>query len=183
MYWYVLVLVLSWMLSGCTALQPIGLDWDVADHCKDVRCVVKAVEVAEPQTGNRFKFMEGYRDSPLTWMYDNGYLTIEHINFTLPIVLGVFGYADIHPGGYGEVYKCHIKYSPSPAWRVLVHELSHCKGYDDRGFMKLTGYTGYTHGQKSAMMLEGKTKWTDTDFFKNGLYKNGNWANKTWISE
>jgi hypothetical protein len=180
------LLVLLFVLGGCTPMQPRGIEWGYADHCKDVRCVVQEVERwdgEEPPSVVRMPLMEGYRDSPLTWMYDNGYLTIE----TMPLYVHAFslatgsvilGLAEITPGLFGEIYKCHILYTPVPSWRILIHELSHCQGYLDRWDM--TSHYGYTEEQRRIMAEEGVSKWADTEFFKKGLHMGEGYIHRIW---
>lgn len=151
------------LLSACTPLQPMGLGWDIAADCETVDCVVDRVDQAEPQKGKRYLWMEGYRDVNLRYMRDNGLLKIKITNPFL-IVMGVYGLADVWYGEYGDVARCDVLYTPSPAWRTLVHELSHCKGFTDRFPVVHPG--DYTPAQKEIIRREGKARWVDTEFYK-----------------
>jgi hypothetical protein len=88
----------------------------------------------------------------------------------LYIPLGVYGYAIINPGKYGEHYKCDIKYLPI-GWHFLVHELLHCQGYTDVGFMDPFSWQNkYTEEQQAIINQEKKERWVDTSFYKQRKY-------------
>ncbi len=165
----ILITVLPLLLPSCTIMQPRNVPLDFASECQSVECVVDAVDTLrdrEEYGGTRFDIMEGYEDTYLRQMLKDGRLTISHINPLYPLILGVFGYAEVRPGKYGEVWKCNVEYIPLDTY-FLVHELLHCQGYTDRGVLNpLFFLNSYTKEQRRIMEEEGKDRWTDTQFYK-----------------
>lgn len=166
--------ILALLLSGCTMMQPRENVWNLADHCETRECVVDAVDTIrgdQGYPGDRFRIMEGYKDTKLRPMLDDGRLDIDYINPLLIIAGPVLGYASIVPGRYGEVWKCSVRVAPWHDWSLLVHELTHCQGYTDRGFLNpLWFMDDYASGQKKIMAKEGVDRWVDTEFYKNKRY-------------
>ena len=177
------------VLSGCTMMQPReNLPNNLADHCKDFKCVVDAVDSIsnDPKyPGNRFEIMEGYQDTKLAPMLEDGRLTIEYMNPVLNATLLILGpmpaYTKLWFGKYGEMWKCEVNLTPWPTWDLLVHELTHCQGYGDRGPLNIFAGVGkYTQYQKEIMKSEGVERWVDTEFYKNKRYITDDyiWNNK-----
>lgn len=169
--------------SGCTAVTPPRTNGEIVwqSDCETVDCLIDKYDehiTNNPESkGPRWDFMEGYKDTPLRVMYDNGVLTVEELN-PLWAVPGVLGYAIIHEGESGDIASCEAHYLPGPMWKfLLVHELMHCQGYMERGFdpfgVLINGFqNGYTDDQKKVMKEEGVSHWYETAFYKN--------ENKTW---
>jgi hypothetical protein len=163
------------ILSGCTMMQPrANLPDSFASNCETRDCVVDEVDkiANDPKyPGGRFKIMEGYKDTQLRPMLEDGRLDIDYIN-PLWVVLGsMVGYANISFGLYGEVWKCSVRVAPWPDWSILVHELTHCQGYKDRGFLDPFAYMDvYAEKQQEIIKAEGVTSWIETEFYKNKRY-------------
>jgi hypothetical protein len=126
--------------------------------------------------GERLEFTKGYKDANLRFLKETGRLEIIRVNpITTTVVFaisGIFlgGQAGVGSGAYGDVYSCKVWYTYAFGWQWLVHELTHCQGYKDRGPFANPGK--YTPDQKSIMMAEGVDAWVDTEFYKSGeVYK------------
>lgn len=166
---YALSILLVLFLGGCTISPPRDIPFSYASECASIECVVDAVDALrdkEEYGGDRWKIMEGYKDTYLKQMLLDGRLTIQEIN-PLYVPLGLLGYARMYHGLYGEVWKCDVWYLPWGNY-FLVHELLHCQGYRDRG--PLSSSDQYAHEQQIIMQREGKSRWTDTEFYKNKRY-------------
>jgi hypothetical protein len=169
---YLCLIFAGLLFSGCTLGQPRNINIDFAKGCEDTDCVIDRVDrIANDLSygGERFVFMEGYPDSSLRRMKDKGLLTIDTMNPLTFIgfqAMGstMFGYAELTPGKYGEVYSCHVKYIPMFNYTYLVHELTHCQGYADSG---LFGWPyDYTKWQKELIDQDGVTRWVDTEYYR-----------------
>lgn len=167
-------LILLLLLPGCTMMQPRNNIGSIADHCETRECVVDAVDATanDPRyEGDRFKIMEGYEDTQLKPMLEDGRLDIGYVNPILILIGPVFGYANIAWGKYGEVWKCSVRVAPWPDWSLLVHELTHCQGYKDRGFLNPLWFMDrYTEEQSAIIEAEGAKDWTSTNFYKEKRY-------------
>lgn len=158
-------------------MNPRGIPYSLGSSCDTVDCVVQEMDHLTTE-GNRFKIMEGYEDTNLYKMLQDSRLTIETINPFFP-VFGIYGYITFQPGKYGEIYKCAIKYTPGFNWLFLKHELAHCQGYSEVGYLNLSWFLDdYTHNQKEILKLEGKDKWIDTEFYKQKKYMTKNYIHQ-----
>lgn len=163
-------------ISACSIFPPRNFPDGLGADCKTVDCVMEAVDsiADDPKwEGTRFEWMEGYEDNNLTKMYADGRLEISEMPVVIPLALlsvGVlfFGLSYIQAGKYGEMWKCNIYYTDFPNNHFLIHELMHCQGYKDYGF--INGNGSYTKDQLAIMKIEGKDKWVDTNFYKQKLY-------------
>jgi hypothetical protein len=169
---YMLSILLAVMLGGCTVMQPRLIPMDFASECKSIECVVDAVDTLRDKGeygGTRYLFMEGYQDTYLRGMLEDNRLDIEEIN-PLWVPLGVLGYATMYPGKYGEMWRCTVRYMPMGNY-FLVHELLHCQGYKDRGYMNPLWFMDtYSEEQMRIMESEGVSSWIQTEFYRNKKY-------------
>jgi hypothetical protein len=168
------ILLLCLLLPACSVLQPRNVPLDIAAHCETVDCVIDKVDsiANNPQYGgSRWTFMEGYKDTNLKSMYNSGRLTINTVNPIVAILFGVYGYTSFERGLYGEMYSCEVNYCPGFNWLVLVHELTHCQGYQDYGSLAAyLGPIGYTEEQQKIIKEEDVDLWVNTTFYKENKY-------------
>jgi len=161
--------------------------WGITNNCENIDCVIDKyddVVTNNPIHGGKvFKYREGYKDTPIRYMYDHGYITIEpqplwarlFIISTGSIVPGA---AVIKSGENGDVGGCEVYYEPvfkffSYDW--IVHEFEHCQGYTESGLSPTGMFAGdFTNGQKRILVKEfGKDweekgfHWVDTEHYKN----------------
>lgn len=179
-----LVLLACMSLGGCTAFSPPRDLESMApfDHCESVDCVIDVyddvITGTVSESGRRWGWMEGYKDTPLRVMYDSGALVVEsYSGWWLPVQLSlgmyVGGYTTTQSGEYGDIASCSAHYMDTVGWKyILVHELMHCQGYMesnqyDPSAWLINAQDGYTKSQRQVMAAEGVSRWIDTAFYKN----------------
>jgi hypothetical protein len=177
------VLVLATM-TGCTAFSPPRdiESMDPFSHCETVDCIVdvydEVITGTVSESGWRWKWMEGYKDTPLRYMMDKGSLTVEsYSGWWLPAQLsfGIYlgGYATFQTGAYGDIATCSAHYMDTVGWRyLLVHELMHCQGYMESGWYDPSAWIvnsqdHYTKGQVEEMEKDNVEHWYETEYYKN----------------
>lgn len=157
-------------LTACTT--PIVRDTSAIDaltaKCASVDCVIGLMDtLPQGPDAARYPFMEGYPDTRLGEAKAAGRLTVAVMN-PLLLALGVYGWAYLEEGEWGEVASCDVHYVPGLNWLSLKHELSHCQGYADHGIP--IQIATYTEAQQAVMAREKVTRWTHTSTYK-GLQK------------
>ena len=163
------LLILS-LLTACTT--PIVRDTSSIDaqtaKCETVDCVIQAMdELPQGPQEDRYPFVEGYPDTRLASLKEEGKLDVEIMN---PLLLGVgfYGWAYLEPKPYGGIDSCIVRYVPGFNWMSLKHELSHCQGYADHGIP--IQIADYTDEQKVIMEREGVSRWTNTSVYRSKQY-------------
>jgi hypothetical protein len=170
---------LALMTSGCTIFNnPNSIDGIGVMSCETEECVIEKIDSINHELGNgeRFKFMEGYPVQSLAKMKEEGRLKITEWNgfvwtgLTVAAMGWVIlpGMAYFNPGAYGDMHDCHAYYAGIPGWQYyLEHELWHCLGYKETGFLPWQGLIDqYTPAQLAIMEDEGVSRWIDTRFYR-----------------
>lgn len=158
--------VLILYLTGCTT--PIVRDTSSIDaqtaRCETVDCVIAAMDtLPQGPDSARYPFMEGYPDTNLTQAKAEGRLKVSMMN-PLPLLVGVYDWAYIEEGVYGQIDTCDAHYVPGLNWISLKHVLSHCQGYADHSIpIKIATYT---EQHQATMAKEKVTRWTDTSAYR-----------------
>ena len=178
------VICLGFMTSGCTAfVAPRSEGVDLFNStCETVDCLLEEYDAKitnnPASKGRRWKFMEGYKDTPLVTLKAMGKLTIEEISpfWLIPqtaTMTWAFGYAQMYPGETGDVHSCTAHYMPIPGWQaILTHELMHCQGYTEGGYfpgaLLINAINdSYTDQQEAIMEKEGVSHWYETSVYMN----------------
>ena len=162
------IIMLAFLLTACTT--PIVRDTSAIDaktsKCEEVDCVIRAMdELPQGSQEDRYPFMEGYPDTRLASLKEEGKLDIDLMN-PLLLVVGFYDWAYLEPKKYGGIDSCSVRYLPGFNWISLKHALSHCQGYADHGIP--LQIADYTDEQKKVMAEEGVTHWTDTHVYREG---------------
>ena len=154
------------LLTACTT--PIVRDTSAIDaktsKCEEVDCVIRAMdELPQGPQEDRYPFMEGYPDTRLASLKEEGKLDIDLMN-PLLLVVGFYDWAYLEPKKYGGIDSCSVRYLPGFNWMSLKHALSHCQGYADHGIP--IEIATYTPEQQEIMDREHVSKWTDTKYYR-----------------
>jgi hypothetical protein len=171
--------LIALMFTSCTAFSPprTGGSAVWSSDCETVECLMEVYDeeiTNNPEsTGRRFKWMEGYRDTPLVTLNELGVLKTNKLNPLVPIATGTLGFSLFHSGETGDIADCTVWYTPLIGWKYwLVHEWMHCQGFmesslDPFAVLLNALQDTYTEEQIRIMSEEGVSHWYDTQFYKN----------------